>query len=279
MSTLPTQLNAIRESLTAIGVPEILENPEALAQLPDEHYEALLEAYDSAIELAEANPENTEVIDVLYTVHMTLSSARYLTSIVAASEDKYTVEKSSIVKAWSGHPLQPLSKDDFKDTLLPSETIDVLTTIGLPEYAHPGLQFDSAITSVTLDPEVQQDEETADYLSAFWRIGETAEEDVIALDERGDGVVVALDREWGFFSLRYINASVSHLLVTLQAWNAVEEAEDDNLEQAIDTFEEFLSKVDPGALVDGSYWSDMMGIILSADDIEDDIDEVAEDNE
>jgi len=177
---------------------------------------------------------------------------------LASGEPTEEPDAHTISKSWGGEALRPYDKDSLSDIIINSSSIDTLTKSGLPASAEPGLSFNDTIERLadveTL--ETSDEDEAKDYFDPYWMLGRTADDDVIALDERVDGAVVVLDRDWGFMSMRYMNASVGHLLATLEAWRRLEETED--LAPALERFTEELEKLDPGALGSGSFWSDML---------------------
>lgn len=262
-------LEHVQSLLNTVGAPEILEDPDALASLDETKYDALLEAIDEILELVEQHPNDEGVIDALYITHMTLSSANYWHSMLASGEPAEEPDTHLITKSWGGGVLRPYAKASIADVIINSSSIATLTQTGLPASAEPGLTFSDTIQRLAEVEtiEVSDEDEAKDFFNAYWLIGRTEDDDVICLDERVDGAVVVLDRDWGFMSMRYMNASVGHLLATLEAWRRLEETED--LSAGIDLFSTELEKLDPGALGSGSFWADMLDELEGDDEDED----------
>lgn len=261
-------LEHVQSLLDTVGAPQILEDPDALASLDEAKYDALLEAIDEILELVEQHPNDEGVIDALYVTHMTLSSANYWHSVLASGEPTEEPDAHTISKSWGGEALRPYAKDSIAELIINSSSIATLTQTGLPATAEPGLTFSDSIKRLaeveTL--EVTEEDEAKDYFNAYWALGRTEDDDVICLDERVDGAVVVLDRDWGFMSMRYMNASIGHLLATLEAWRRLEATEDVNA--GLERFSEELEKLDPGALGTGSFWADMLDELEGDDDDE-----------
>ncbi len=268
-------LEHVQSLLNTVGAPEILEDPDALASLDETKYDALLEAIDEILELVEERPNDEEVIDALYVTHMTLSSANYWHSVLASGEPTEEPDAHTISKSWGGEALRPYAKDTLGDLIINTSSIATLTQTGLPASAEPGLSFNDTIQRLAEVEtiETSDEDEAKDFFNAYWMLGRTEDDDVICLDERVDGAVVVLDRDWGFMSLRYMNASVGHLLATLEAWRRLEHAEE--VEPAIERFTEEIEKLDPGALGTGSFWADMLDE-LEGDEEDEDEDEEGE---
>jgi hypothetical protein len=124
-------------------------------------------------------------------------------------------------------------------------------------------------------PPIPEDDEdaSADFFAAYWRIGTTSLGDALCIDERADGVVVLLDCEWGFYAQQFVNTSVGHLLLCLEAWRALESDTSDDVDGIIERFASAVERVDPAALTEGAFWSDML------DALEDDGEDDEEDND
>ena len=262
-------LEHVQSLLNTVGAPQILEDPDALASLDEPKYDALLEAIDEILELVELHPNDEGIIDALYVTHMTLSSANYWHSVLASGEPTDEPDAHTISKSWGGEVLRPFAKDSLADLIINTSSIATLTQTGLPATAEPGMTFNDTIVRLAEveTVEVSDEDEAKDFFNAYWLIGRTEDDDVICLDERVDGAVVVLDRDWGFMSMRYMNASVGHLLATLEAWRRLEATED--LNAGLELFSEEVEKFDPGALGSGSFWADMLDELEGDDEEED----------
>ena len=260
------QAKAIHDLLTSVGIPEILDDPEALATLSDESMERLLQARRMAAEAVEQHPTDGALIDLLYMTHMSVTSARYLHAVLAAGEPITAPSPADLVRMWSGDPLRLVSKGAVREMMVPTATVDTLTKAGLPAEADPGLAFIDEPKRLADAEQIEAGEDDyASYFDSYWVIGSTELDDVVAIDERADGVVVVLDREWGFFAMQYVNASVAHLLLTMQAYADMLDAVDPEMmaenfpdlvvpEEVRKTFVSRVEAIDPGAVSEGSYW-------------------------
>jgi hypothetical protein len=261
--------------LTKLGLPELLEHPERLALLTDEQLDNLADVRDEAADALESNPDDATNIDTVYIAHMTLTSALFLRALSADVQPQAIPPGAVLARSWKGSPLRTASADAVRDVLAPSTTIDVLTKAGLPAAAEPEITFDDApvrLSSVIEIPEDDQDA-SADFFAAYWRIGTTSLGDALCIDERADGVVVLLDCEWGFYAQQFVNTSVGHLLLCLEAWRALESDTSDDVDGIIERFASAVERVDPAALTEGAFWSDMLDALDDDDDNDDDEDE------
>jgi len=269
MEKTPAQyVDEVRSLLASVGVPEILDDPEAMASFDEETSTKLLAARDLAVEAAERYPENSDVVDQLYMAHMTYTTSRYLYAVLGAGAPMEVPNVADLQRAWQGEALRPYDKTNVRELMIPSTSADILTKLGLPEVAEPMLSFDASIQRL-VDAEglvdTAEDEEYVRYFGAYWRIGATDDDNVICIDERADGVVVVLDRDWGFFSMQYVNSSVGHLLLTMQAYMdmlstvspEVMAEQWPNLvisDEAKGTFRAIVEAIDPGAISEGAFW-------------------------
>jgi hypothetical protein len=256
---------AINDLLLSVGIPEILDDPDALATMPPEKMEALLQARSMAAEAVEQHPTDGALIDLLYTAHMSVTSARYLHAVLAAGDPIESPSTADLVRMWGGAPLISVEKGAVQDLLAPTSTIDTLTKAGLPSEAEPYLTFTTPQRLSAAEGIEAGEDDYATYFDAYWKIGATENDDVVCIDERADGVIVVLDRDWGFFAMQYVNASVAHLLLTMQAYADMLETVDpqtlaDNFpnitvsDAARANFISAIEAIDPGAMADGSFW-------------------------
>lgn len=265
-------VDEVRNLLTSVGVPEILDEPEAMASFDAATSMKLLTARDLAVEAAERYPENSEVVDQLYMAHMTYTTSRYLYAVLGAGAPMEVPTVGEIQRAWQGESLRPYDKTNVRELIIPSTSAGVFTTLGLPEEAEPFLSFDDKIERLVEAEglvDSADDEEYVRYFSAYWRIGATEDDNVICVDERADGVIVVLDRDWGFFSMQYMNSSVGHLLLSMQAYMDMLSTVDPetmaeqwpNLvlsDEAKHTFRTIVEAIDPGAMSAGAFWAEAL---------------------
>jgi hypothetical protein len=256
----------INDLLTSVGIPEILDDPDALANMSDETMETLLRARALAAEAVEQYPTDGALIDLLYTAHMSVTSARYLHAVLSAGDPIEEPSPADLSRIWSGEPLRPIAKGALRDMIAPTATVATLEKAGLPSEAEPDLTFvDTPKRLTEVVPIETGEDDYASYFEPYWVIGETVNGDVIAIDERADGVVVVLDQDWGYFAMQYVNASVAHLLLTMQAFTDMLDAVDPqelaehfpNIvvpEQHRKTFVAQIEAIDPGAMTEGSFW-------------------------
>lgn len=251
--------------LLSLGLPEILEDPERLAELDDEQIDLLVTIREEAAQTLEQDEDNTDLIDTVYLSHMTLSSALFLRAIASDIPTPAVPAAQVVVRSWSGEPLALCSAESVSDMLAPKATIDMLTKAGLPKSAEPGLDFSIPPTRFVNDLEPAEDSEvdtaSQDFFSTFWQIATTEHGDAICIDERADCAIILLDREWGYYAQQFINSSVGHFLLSLAAWHAVEQAADEDLEDALTKFERALERIDPVALTEGAYWAEIIHAI------------------
>lgn len=266
---------AITDLLTSVGIPEILDDPDALATMSDEAMETLLQARALAADAVEQHPTDAALIDLLYTAHMSVTSARYLHAVLAAGTPIEAPTPADLVRLWSGDPLQQVEKGALRDMVAPTETIDTLVKAGLPLEAEPDITFLEAPKRFTSVIAIEAGEDDyAAYFDPYWMIGATVNDDVIAIDERADGVVVVLDQDWGFFAMQYVNASVAHLLLTMQAYADMLDAVDPqelaehfpNIvipEEHRRTFVAKIEAIDPGAMTEGAFWYEEIALMAT----------------
>jgi len=266
-------VDEVRTLLTSVGVPEILDEPEAMASFDAATSMKLLAARDLAVEAAERFPEDSDVVDQLYMAHMTYTTSRYLYAVLGAQAPMEVPNVGELQRAWQGEPLRPYDKDNVRELMIPSSSASVLSKLGLPEEAEPFLSFDDRIQRLVEAEglvDSADDEEYGRYFNAYWRIGATQDDNVICIDERADGVVVILDRDWGFFSMQYMNSSVGHMLLSMQAFMDMISTVDPetmaeqwpNLvigEDAKNTFRTIVETIDPGAMSEGAFWVEAAG--------------------
>ncbi len=263
-------VDEVRNLLTSVGVPEILDEPEAMASFDAATSMKLLTARDLAIEAAERYPEDSDVVDQLYMAHMTYTTSRYLYAVLGAQAPMEVPNVGELQRAWQGEPLRPYDKENVRELMIPSSSASVLSKLGLPEEAEPFLSFDDKIERLVEAEglvDSADDEEYVRYFNAYWRIGATEDDNVICIDERADGVVVVLDRDWGFFSMQYMNSSVGHMLLSMQAFMDMLSTVDPetmaeqwpNLvvgDDAKNTFRTLVETIDPGAMSEGAFWAE-----------------------
>lgn len=249
--------------LTDLGLPELLEHPERLALLTDEQLDTLADVRDEAGDALEDRPDDAVLIDTVYLAHMTLTSALFLRALMLDAEPQALPPGAVLARSWKGATLRPVSADAVRDVLAPTSTIDVLTKAGLPATADPEFIFDQVpmrLSSVVELPE-DDDDASADFFAAYWRIGTTPQGDALCIDERADGVVVLLDAEWGYYAQQFVNSSVGHFLLCLEAWRAMESDTGDDVDAIIDGFAGAVERIDPAALSWGSFWNEMLGVL------------------
>ena len=251
--------------LITLGLPEILEDPERLAQLDDEQIDLLITIREEAAEGLEGNEEDTDLIDTVYLAHMTLSSALFLRAIASDVATPPVPAAQVVARSWSGKPLTVCNADALSDMLAPKATLDMLTKAGLPEHAEPELSFNNPPVKFVNDLELSEDAEdasaSADFFSTFWKIATTDDGDAVCIDERADCAIVLLDREWGYYAQQFVNSSVGHFLLCLEAWRAFEESDGDQLDEATAKLERAIERIDPVALTEGAYWAEILHAI------------------
>lgn len=255
----------MNQRLTELGLPGILDNPEELAQLTDEQIDELADIRDEAAEALEADESNSDLIDTVYLAHMTLSSALFLRAIASDVEIPDLPAAQVLARSWGGGLLLACEADAVRDIIAPRSTLDVLTKAGLPAKADPELTFALPPTRLSDMIELAEDEvddaSSKEFFSTFWKIGETEDGDVLCLDERADCAVILLDAEWGYYAQQFVNSSVGHLLQCLEAWRILEEDDANEVDEAIERFERAVDRIDPRALTEGAFWSDVVAML------------------
>ncbi len=243
--------------LETIGLPNLLEDPEALAQLTDEQLDLLATVRDEASDAVEANPDDEQNIDAVYLAHMTLTSALFLRALMIDEQPQALPPGAVLARSWSGEPLRKISREALADMVVPTSTLDILTACGLPATASPGLTFDETPIRLVSVMDVPEEEQASaeEFFGSFWRIAVTEEGDAICIDERGDGVVVLLDQNWGYYAQQFVNTSVGHFLLCLEAWRALEADENSEYEEAISAFDRAVERIDVAALTEGAFWN------------------------
>jgi hypothetical protein len=255
----------MNQRLTEIGLPGILDNPEQLAQLTDEQIDELAAIRDEAAEALEIDESNADLIDTVYLAHMTLSSALFLRAIASDVEIPDLPAAQVLARSWGGGLLLCCDADSVREIIAPRQTLDVLTKAGLPAKADPELTFSLPPTRLSDMVELAEDEvddaSSKEFFSTFWKIGETDDGDVLCLDERADCAVILLDAEWGYYAQQFVNSSVGHLLQCLEAWRVLEQDDADEIDDAIERFERAVDRIDPRALTEGAFWSDVLAML------------------
>lgn len=247
--------------LTALGLPDLLEDPDALSKLTDEQLDLLATIRDEAADALDIEPDNEANIDAVYLSHMTLTSALFLRALMVDAQPQALPPGAVLARSWGGAPLRTASKDATADMVVPTATLDALNNAGLPSAAEPDLTFDEHPVRLLSTMEARADDDDSsndEFFGSFWRIGFNAYEDAICIDERADGVVVLLDKEWGFYAQQFVNSSVGHFLLCLEAWRAMEADAGDDVDAIIDTFEKSLERIDAAALTEGAFWADCL---------------------
>jgi len=254
-------------TLLSLGLPDILENPEALGALTNEQLDMLTSVRDEASDALEAEPTNEENIDTVYLAHMTLTSALFLRALMNDVQPQALPPAAVLARSWGGTPLRLVMKEDLANMLVPTATIEMLTKAGLPEAAEPELVFDEKPVRLLSVMETLEDfdEPTDEFFGSYWRVGQTAYGDAICVDERADGVVVCLDLDWGFYAQQFVNTSLGHLLLCLEAWRALEADPSDDIDAALEKFERAVERIDPAALTEGAYWADVLESVEDAE--------------
>ncbi|MBU3679543.1 MAG: hypothetical protein FGM32_08045 [Candidatus Kapabacteria bacterium] len=262
----------MNQRLTALGLPDILDNPEELAQLTDEQIDELANIRDEAAEALESDESNSDLIDTVYLAHMTLSSALFLRAIASDVEIPDLPAAQVLARSWGGSLLLACEADTVRDIIAPRSTLDVLTKAGLPATADPELTFSLPPTRLSDMIELAEDDvddaSSKEFFSTFWKIGETDDGDVLCLDERADCAVILLDAEWGYYAQQFVNSSVGHLLQCLEAWRLLEEDDANEVDEAIERFERAVDRIDPRALTEGAFWSDVVAMLEEEEDEE-----------
>jgi hypothetical protein len=72
---------------------------------------------------------------------------------------------------------------------------------------------------------------------------------------------VLLDREWGYYAQQFVNSSIGHFLLCLEAWRAFEAAGEEDLDAAVSKLERAIERIDPVALTEGAYWAEILNAI------------------
>lgn len=255
-------------TLSSLGLPDLLEDPDALGKLNDEQLDLLANVRDEAADALETDPDNEAHIDTVYLAHMTLTSALFLRALMVDVQPQALPPGSVLARSWNGGQLRLVSKNDTADMLVPTSTLDVLNNAGLPAVAEPELSFDESPVRLLSLMDIPEDDEDAsdEFFGSFWRIAQNAFGDAICLDERADGVVVMLDKEWGYYAQQFVNSSIGHFLLCLEAWRAMEADTGDDVDTIIETFERAVERIDPAALTEGAFWSDCLDAIEEEED-------------
>ena len=255
--------------LTSLGLPDLLEDPESLSKLTDEQLDLLANVRDEAADALDLEPDNEENIDAVYLSHMTLTSALFLRALTADVQAQALPPGSVLLRSWNGSPLRIASKEHTAEMVVPTATLDVLNNAGLPAVAEPELTFDEHPVRLLslMDLPSGDDEDTSDeFFSSFWRIAFNSYEDAICIDERADGIVVMLDKEWGYYAQQFVNSSVGHFLLCLEAWRVMEVDAGDDVDTIIETFERSIERIDPAALTEGAFGSDCLDALDDSDE-------------
>ena len=270
----------MHQTLLDLGLPELLEHPEQLASLTDDQLDLLADTRDAAADALENDPENADLVDTVYIAHMTVTSVLFLRALSLEAPTEALPPAAVLARSWKGAPLRAVSADAIRDLLAPSTTIDVLTKAGLPATAEPEITFDETPVRLSTVIEIPEDDEdaSADFFSAYWRIGTTSLGDALCIDERADGVVVLLDCEWGFYAQQFVNASVGHFLLCLEAWRSLESDTSEDVDAIIERCATAIERIDPAALAEGSFWGDMLDALDDDDDDDQENDEDGQNN-
>ncbi|MEY3387165.1 MAG: hypothetical protein RIR53_1976 [Bacteroidota bacterium] len=258
------------QRLLTLGLPDILEEPERLAELNDEQIDLLATIRDEAAEALETDESNADLIDTVYLAHMTLSSALFIRAIASDVSVPDLPAAQVVARGWSGGLLLSCDAESVKEVIAPRSTLDVLTKAGLPAKADPELTFSLPPTrladTIELADDDVDDASSKEFFSTFWKIGETDDGDAVCIDERADCAVVILDAEWGFYAQQFVNSSVGHLLQCLEAWRVLEQDDANEVDEAIERFERAVDRIDPRALTEGAFWSDVLAMLEEDDD-------------
>lgn len=260
----------MNQRLLDIGLPGILDDPERLATLTNEQIDELADIRDEATEALEGDESNSDLIDTVYLAHMTLTSALFLRAIASDVEIPDLPAAQVLSRSWGGGLLLTCDADSLRDIIAPRTTLDVLTKAGLPAKADPELTFSLPPTRLADALELAEDDvddaSSKEFFSTFWKIGQTDDGDVVCIDERADCAVVLLDVEWGYYAQQFVNSSVGHLLQCLEAWRVLEEDDANEVDEAIERFERAVDRIDPRALTEGAFWSDVLAMLDDDDD-------------
>ena len=258
------------QRLLSLGLPEILEAPERLAEFTDEQIDLLATIRDEAADALESDESNAELIDTIYLAHMTLASALFLRAIASDVPVPDLPAAQVIARGWGGGLLLSCDADAVREIIAPRATLDVLTKAGLPAKADPELTFSLPPTrladTIELADDDVDDASSKEFFSTFWKIGETDDGDAVCIDERADCAVVVLDAEWGFYAQQFVNSSVGHLLQCLEAWRVLEHDDANEVDEAIERFERAVDRIDPRALTEGAFWSDVLAMLEEEDE-------------
>lgn len=260
----------MNQRLLDLGLPGILDNPDHLVALTDEQIDELATIRDEAADALEHDESNADLIDTIYLAHMTLSSALFLRAIASELPVPDLPAAQVLARSWAGGLLLACESDTVREIIAPRATLDVLTKAGLPAKADPELTFSLPPTRLSDMIELAEDDvddaSSKEFFSTFWRIGQTEDGDVLCLDERADCAVILLDAEWGYYAQQFVNSSVGHLLQCLEAWRVLEEDDANEVDEAIERFERAVIRIDPRALTEGAFWSDVVAMLEEEDE-------------
>lgn len=247
-------------TLAALGLPELLEDPERLAEITDEQIDELMLVVDQTASILENSPDDEEAIDTIYLAHMTITSTFFMWAFLNDSQPQALPPASVLARSWKGSALNLVSKADIADMIVPTGTIEVLTSCGLPTASEPSLVFDphpvKLLDVIDLTPD--EAEVSSDFFATYWRIATTEHGDAMCLDERSDGTVVLLDAGWAFFAQQFVNTSVGHLLLCLEAYRVLDTDTSDDVDASIATLERAIERIDPVALTEGAFWPEIL---------------------
>jgi hypothetical protein len=269
------EIQTIKALLAKAGLPAVQDDPEALINLSDEAFEALDEALDLAGDVAYANPDNEEVIELIFAAHTTKTHALLLRA-VAASDDAPPPTPAQIRTMWSMEDLQPVPKHVVQQMAIPSDAAAIFTTFGLPAEAEPECTFYAEPIALTKHEALVSDEqEYLDNFQSYWVLGENMDGDLICLDERSDGLIMLLHKDFALYSASYVNSSIGHLLASLRAYDELMSSIDPRElvdkwpnvvapEEAREAFFRTMSEIDPGTMMAGAFWAEEL-LALSGD--------------
>jgi hypothetical protein len=167
-----------------------------------------------------------------------------------------------LIDTWDNDKIFKFNKDDLASLGVNNVTLDILSSVGLPEDAAPFLIFGGLHDGKTI-ADIYQTKNPDDKFLV--EIGIDGVGDTICIDIVSDNQIVACDHE-DSFRKRYMNSSVTSLLhcITLYrdfAQDLIDTKGEDAFIDANFTDEELdnlLKKfcdVDPKALDEGTYWS------------------------
>lgn len=219
-------------------IHELIASYNEHEQAAEQESIALLTQARTLIREALSHDQNNEELIDLHVELVIVLSQYFLAK--ALDEESYTqslIEPEEFVKRWGGDDEEEFVSFDAATTEewnIGEDSARFLAEAGLPASAAPFLSFGETGRLWDVWNFGEDTEYARELFSQYIALGTDGSGNPLCIDEENNGIVVALDHDFGFQAVTFVNSSVQQLAECLLVYRvALEEAQRLGTEEAV----------------------------------------------